>query len=75
MFTCNIDRRGRTVRIVIAAMLESSGLLLGALWYLAWTPGWTIWPAVALWLSGMFVLFEAMMGWCAVRAMGFKTPI
>jgi len=75
MFTCNIDQRGRTVRIVIAALLESTGLLLGVLWFLAWTPPWTIWPAAAIWLSGMFVLFEALMGWCAVRALGFKTPI
>ena len=50
-------------------------MLLGVLWYFGWTPAWTIWPAIAIWLSGIFVLFEAMIGWCAVRAMGFKTPI
>jgi len=27
-----------------------------------------------MWLSAMFVLFEALVGWCGVRAMGFKTP-
>ena len=75
MFTCNIDQRGRTFRLVVAALLDSVGILLGVLWYFGWAPEWTIWPAAAIWLSGMFVLFEALVGWCAVRAMGFKTPI
>ncbi len=74
-FTCNIDRRGRTTRFVIGAFLETLAILLGVLWYFAWTPEWTIWPAIGMWLSAMFVLFEALVGWCAVRAMGFKTPI
>lgn len=74
-FTCNIDQRGKTFRFVMGAFLETIGLGLGALWFLEWTPAWTIWPAAAIWLSGMFVLFEALVGWCAVRAMGFKTPI
>jgi membrane protein YdbS with pleckstrin-like domain len=75
MFTCNIDQRGRTVRLVMAALLESVGILLGVLWYLEWTPAWSIWPAAAVWVSGMFVLLEALVGWCVIRAMGFKTPI
>lgn len=73
--TCNIDRRGKTFRFVMGAFLESIGLALGVLWFFEWTPAWTIWPAAAIWLSGMFVLFEAAVGWCAMRAMGFKTPI
>jgi hypothetical protein len=72
--TCNIDRRGRTVRLVIGAFLETAGILLGVLWYLGWTPAWTIWPALGVWLGALFVIFEALVGWCAVRAMGFRTP-
>ena len=75
MFTCNIDQRGKTIRLVIGAFLETIGLLLGALWFLEWGPSWLVWPAAAIWISGMFVIFEALVGWCAVRAMGFKTPI
>ena len=26
-------------------------------------------------LAGLFQLFESRKGWCAIRAMGFKTPI
>lgn len=75
MFTCNIDQRGKTVRLVGGAFLESIGLLLGVLWFFNIGPSWLIWPAAAIWISGMFVIFEAVVGWCAVRAMGFKTPI
>jgi hypothetical protein len=75
MFTCNIDRRGRHLRIGVGAVLESAGLLLGVLWFLEEVPGWTLWPALAMWISGTFVIFEGLVGWCAVRAMGFKTPV
>ena len=30
--------------------------------------------AVIFLLVGLFTLFEALRGWCAVRACGFKTP-
>ena len=36
------------------------------------------WPWVvgaAAILGGMFMIVEGALGWCAVRAMGFKTPI
>jgi len=74
MIRCNIDQRGRTIRLVLGALLETAGLVLGVLWFFEWTPGWTIWPAAAIWISGLFVVFEALVGWCAVRAMGFRTP-
>lgn len=74
MFTCNIDRQGRTIRIGIGVFLETIGVLLGVLWFLSWGPDWLIWPAAAVWVSGLFVLFEGFIGWCAVRGMGFKTP-
>jgi len=33
------------------------------------------WITGILGLFGAFSIFQAMMGWCAVRAMGFKTKI
>jgi hypothetical protein len=43
MVTCNIDQRGRKVRLVIGAMLEATGLGLGVLWYLGMVPPETVW--------------------------------
>ena len=72
MFTCNIDQRGKTIRLVMGVLLETVGLLLGVLWFMSIGPSWLVWPAAAIWISGMFVIFEAVVGWCAVRAMGME---
>ncbi len=73
---CNIDRRGRTVRLVGGMVLELLGFGFIAIGAMELVEG--IWPfvlGVALFLSGGFVMVEAMIGWCALRAMGFKTPV
>jgi hypothetical protein len=75
MLTCNIDQRGRKVRLVIGAVIESTGLMLGVLWYLGMVPPETIWAAAGLWAGGMFMVIEGLLGWCALRALGVKTPI
>ena len=49
MFTCNIDQRGKTMRLVVGALVEAIGLLLAALWFLEWTPAWTAWPTPKSW--------------------------
>ena len=72
--TCNIDTRGKNARFVLGAFVESIGVLLGVLWFLSRTPEWTIYLAAAIWIMGIFILFEALVGWCAVRALGVKTP-
>ena len=73
---CNIDARGKAVRLmwgiihlVVGAALVGlflSGLVNGS-W--AWIVG------VAAILGGAFAVFEARAGWCVVRAMGIKTPV
>lgn len=73
---CNIDRRGRSVRYVIggASLLAGvllSGLVLGGVI----EPRWLLWVAVGAIVGGGFGLFEASKGWCALRAMGFRTPV
>ncbi|NDG64826.1 MAG: hypothetical protein EBY29_15390 [Planctomycetes bacterium] len=73
---CNIDQRGRTLRIIMGAMIEAPGWVLLVFKFLGKIEG--DWPWVvgaAAILGGMFMIIEGALGWCAVRAMGFKTPV
>jgi hypothetical protein len=70
---CNIDRRGRRIRAINGLILLVVGMLL--LIFL-WPPAWWVWfLAAGLVLGGLFSLFEARAGWCAIRAMGLRTRI
>ena len=73
--TCNIDSRGKRARLINGIILLIIGLLLAV--FLAWPYGmilpWVI-SAVCVILGG-FCIFEARAGWCALRAMGLKTPL
>ena len=62
----NIDTRGRIVRGIGAL-----ALLVGAAF------GFTLsaWLGLALLLPGCFVAFEAVRGWCFLRACGIKTRL
>jgi hypothetical protein len=73
--TCNIDSRGKRARLIygILMILLGAGLMI-----------WWAWPQGEIWkwivsgcciAGGAFAVFEARAGWCAVRAMGFKTPM
>ncbi len=70
---CNIDARGRAIRLITGMVVLALGVILLILW--AWREGgglaWTI--SLALVLSGGFMIFEGRAGWCIVRAMGIKT--
>jgi len=60
----NIGNKGRLLR----------GLMAVALFVGAWPAHKvSIWFSVGLAVSGVFVLFEALRGWCALRACGVKT--
>ena len=63
-FAPNIEKRGRLIRGLLAAALLIGGF--AALWV-----SWVL--SLVLLASGAFVLFEALRGWCAVRACGIKT--
>ena len=65
-FSRNIDNKGRLVR-----GFGALALLVGAGF------GFTVsvWLGIALLTSGVFVAFEALRGWCALRACGIKTKL
>ena len=73
--TCNIDARGKAVRLRIGI----GGLVVGIAMLIGWalpiggTLPWIMTAAVLLCAAGS--IFEARAGWCVVRAMGFRTPL
>jgi integral membrane sensor domain MASE1 len=72
--TCNIDAQGKRARLLSGLFMLAVGACLAI--FLAHFGGgsilvWVI-PAVSI-LIGAFCIFEARAGWCAMRAMGFKT--
>jgi F0F1-type ATP synthase assembly protein I len=73
---CNIDARGKVVRMVGGMFSLFAGIVVGVLFGMDifTTSEWLL-IAVILIVSGCFAIFESRAGWCAVRAMGFKTPI
>jgi uncharacterized membrane protein HdeD (DUF308 family) len=72
---CNIDARGKRLRLINGIVT----LIIGVVLIFAWAIprgtalSWTI--AIACLIGGAFMIFEARAGWCAIRAMGFRTPL
>lgn len=73
---CNIDTKGRVVRLVIGTLMGVTGIVLWSLHSggdaTAWWP-WT--TSIGLLAIGSFQIYEGCAGWCMIRAMGFKTRI
>jgi uncharacterized membrane protein HdeD (DUF308 family) len=72
---CNIDAKGKTVRLINGIVLIVVGLILlfaVTLRYGGAIP-WML--TILLFICGAFSIFEARAGWCIIRAMGGKTPI
>ncbi|HYG33868.1 MAG TPA: DUF2892 domain-containing protein [Clostridia bacterium] len=65
-FAPNISGKGRVVRGILGSGLIVAGLLVS---------GSEKWVCFALVASGGFVLYEAVRGWCVMRACGIKTKI
>ncbi|MCX6876743.1 MAG: DUF2892 domain-containing protein [Verrucomicrobia bacterium] len=63
-FSRNIDQRGRVVRglLGVALLLAAYGCQ-------------PVWLSGMLTGAGVFGLFEALRGWCLLRACGVKTPL
>ena len=66
LFARNISNTGRLVR-----GLGAVGLLVGA----GFSFFLSAWLGVALAVSGVFVLFEALRGWYVLRVGGLKTRL
>jgi hypothetical protein len=66
MTACNIDSKGRWIRGI-------NSLLLLAAAAIVWWMSWPTWIAIVLLAAGLFSGYEALKGWCALRAMGIKT--
>ena len=72
---CNIDAKGKAMRLIYGLVMIALAAVLAGLILLDVVAGGWVWAGVvALALFGAFGVYEARAGWCAVRAMGFKTP-
>ncbi len=76
LFECNIDARGKAVRLKLGIKGLVAGLALATAFYIAgidWAILWLIPLGIAG--GGAFAIFEAWASWCVVRALGFRTPL
>lgn len=65
-FTRNIDHRGRLFRgLGAVALLVAAGFGFSA----------SVWLGTGLLAAGVFVAFEALRGWCFLRACGITTRL
>ena len=69
---CNIDAKGKAVRMVYGVVLVAVAVAMMIFWAASMF-SWMISILVAL--GGAFAIFESRAGWCVVRAMGWKTRI
>jgi len=63
-FQRNLDYRGRMARGVIGSLCLIAGIIM---------VDYVLWLGLILVAAGLFALFEAISGWCLVRACGIKT--
>ncbi len=71
---CNIDARGKTIRMVMGWIFLLAAVALGlAAWLLA--RYWLWLPMGGCFVVGAVMVYEAANRWCVLRAMGVKTPL
>ncbi|HTS17272.1 MAG TPA: hypothetical protein VMP11_06855 [Verrucomicrobiae bacterium] len=71
---CNIDQRGRKARMISGGIVSACGLALIITGVIG-KSGTLMAVGVFLDVVGSFMIFEGARGWCALRAMGIKTPM
>lgn len=73
---CNIDARGKAVRLLGGFVSLMGGLGLAIVAYTGLVDGSYLWYGSAAMLAGGALgIFEGRSGWCVARAMGIWTPI
>jgi hypothetical protein len=65
-FMPNLEIKGRIVRGLIAIILLVAAIV---------SFPFSVLIGMSLLVAGLFVLFEALRGWCALRACGIRTKI
>lgn len=65
IFQRNLDNSGRFVRAAGGTVLVVCGIFVAE----------NLWWRIGLIAFGAFMLFEAMRGWCIIRACGIKTLV
>lgn len=71
---CNINRTGRMIRLIYGLLMIGAGGV-ALIFFAIPAGGITQWAlAIFLLVAGIFAVFEAQAGWCAIRAMGLHTP-
>jgi hypothetical protein len=72
---CNIDARGKAVRLRLGLIELALAALVSFAFALPLASSFAWGVAAVLALAGAFSIFEARSGWCALRALGFHTRV
>ena len=62
----------KAVRLIMGILFALAGILMLAL---GGGANWSLIAGLCCLAGGTFMIFEGAAGWCAVRAMGFKTKL
>src|SRR3954470_20109147 len=65
-FKRNISFQGRIARGITGSILLITGIILADA---------TLWASIPLVVIGLFCIFEAVRGWCFLRACGVRTKL
>ena len=65
-FRPNIGRYGRIARGVIGTLCLIAGIVL---------VDFQLWLGLIFVIAGLFAIYEALSGWCLIRACGIKTKV
>lgn len=65
-FAPNISFHGRMARGITGSILLIGGIIAA---------DYTLWVSIPLVVIGLFCIFEAVRGWCLLRACGVKTKV